>query len=49
MIDGFIIQAGYILDIVIVNNKITISEIPAVQLLALLLEHDDVFDQFKKE
>ena len=48
IIDAFIIQAGYILDAVIVNNKITISEMPEVQLLALLLEHDEVFEQCKK-
>ena len=39
MINTFIIQAGYLFDSVIINNKITITEIPAVQNLALLLEH----------
>ena len=32
MMDNFIIQAGYILDNVIINNKITISEMSVVQL-----------------
>ena len=47
MIHAFIIQAGYILGSVIVNKKIAISEMPAVQLSALLLEHDKVFEQYK--
>ena len=42
MIDAFIIQYGGTLDIVIINNIITISEMPVVQLLALLIEHDAV-------
>ena len=37
MIDSSIIQYGYLLDSIIINNKITIYEIPVVQLLALLL------------
>ena len=49
MIDAFIIQTGDLLDSVIIDNGITISEIPAVQLLALLLEHGEFFEQFKKE
>ena len=48
MIDAFIIQSGDLLDSVIVNNDITIYEMPEVQLLALLLEHDEVLEQFKK-
>ena len=48
MIDAFIIQAGDLLDSVINNNKITISEVPAVQLSDLLLEHDEVSEQLKK-
>ena len=44
MIDAVIIQAVNLLDIIIVNNKITFSEIPAVQLSYLLLEHDKVFE-----
>ena len=32
MMDNFIIQARYILDSVIINNKISISEMPVVQL-----------------
>ena len=47
-IDPFIIQDGYLLDSVIINNKITISEIPEVQLSALFLQHDEVFEQLKK-
>ena len=45
MIDSFIIQDGDLLDSVIINKEITISEMPAVQLSALLLEHDEVFEQ----
>ena len=48
MIDGFTIQSGDILDSIIINYDITISDIPAVQLLAILLEYDEVFEQFKK-
>ena len=43
MIDAFIIQAVDLLNSAIVNNEITIDEMPEVQLLALLLEHDDFF------
>ena len=43
MIESFIIQAGYILDSIIINKKITISDMPVVQLSAILLEHDEVF------
>ena len=45
MIDAFIIQAGDILDSVIINDKINIYEMPVVQLSDLLLKHDEVFDQ----
>ena len=48
MIGNFIIEAGYLLCSVIIKNKIPISEMPTVQLSALLLEHDEVFEQFKK-
>ena len=41
MIDAFIIQARDILDSVIINNKNTISEMPEVQILSLLLDHDE--------
>ena len=44
----FIIRGGDILDNVIINNDITISEIPVVQLLDPLLEHDKVFEKFRK-
>ena len=47
MIDAFIIQSGDILDSVIINNEIAISDMPAVQLSDLLIEHDKVFEQFK--
>ena len=43
MIDAFIIQAGDLLDSIIINNKIDIYDMSAVQLLALLIEHDDFF------
>ena len=43
MIVAFIIQDGDLLDRVIINKKITVYDIPAVQLLALLIEHDDFF------
>ena len=45
IIEAFIIQAGYLLDSVIINNKITISEMSAVQLSALLLEHDEIIEK----
>ena len=45
MIDAFIIQDEDILYSIIINNKITISEMPAVQVSALLLEHDEFFEQ----
>ena len=48
MIEDFIIQAGYLLDSGIIIKKINISEMSAVQLSALLLEHVEVFDQLKK-
>ena len=37
IIDAFIIQAGDILDSVIINDRINISEMPVVKLLGLLL------------
>ena len=45
MIDAFIIQSGYLLDIFIINNKITIPGIPEIQLSDIFLEHDEFFDQ----
>ena len=45
-IDDFIIQSGDLLDIIIINNEIPISKMPSVQILALLLDHDEVFGQF---
>ena len=47
MIDAFIIQDGDILNSVIIYNKTSISEIPSVRLLALILEHDEVFEPLK--
>ena len=47
MIEVFIIQSGDLLDSVIINNEITISDMPVVQVLALLLGHDEVVEQFK--
>ena len=47
MIDAFIIQAGDLLDSVIINNEITFYEMPEVQLLALLFEHDDFLSSLK--
>ena len=49
MIDDFIVQAGDILDSVIINNRINISDMPVVQLQAIILEHDEVFEQFKEK
>ena len=48
MIGAFIIQAGNLFDSFIVDNVITISEMPAVQTSALFLEHEEVFEQIKK-
>ena len=48
IIGTFIIQSGDLLYSFIINNKITISEMPAVQLLDILLEHDECFEQFEK-
>ena len=45
MIDSFIIQSGYILDSVIINNEIAISDMPVVQLLDQILEHDKTIGQ----
>ena len=47
MIDNFIMQAGDLLDRVITNNEIYIYEMPAVQILALLLDHDKNFEQLR--
>ena len=47
-IDTFIIVSGYILNSVINNNEINICDMSTVQLLAPLLEHNEVFDQLKK-
>ena len=49
MIDAFLIQAGDLLDSLIINNESTISKMSAVKLLSLLLEHDEVFEQLKRE
>ena len=47
-IDAFMINARDLLYSAIINNKIIIYDMPAVQLSALLLEHDEVFEKFKK-
>ena len=49
MIDALIIQAGNLFDSVIIKNEIPIKEMPAVQLSALLLENDELFDRFQKD
>ena len=49
IIEDFIIQAGDLLDSVIIDHGITISEMPEFQLSALTLEHDEIFERFKKE
>ena len=46
MIENFIIQSRDILDSIIINDNITSSKMPAVQILSLLLEHDEFFEQF---
>ena len=48
MIDAFLSKLEIYLYIIIINNNITISEIPAVQILALLLEHDEFLRNLKK-
>ena len=47
MTGAFMIRYGYLLDSVIINDEISMSEMPAVQLLALLLEHDNFFEEQK--
>ena len=47
-IASYITEAGDLLYSFIINNEITISEMPAVQLLDLLLEHDNFLIYFKK-
>ena len=48
IIGALIIQYGDMLDSVIISNDITIFDMPLVQLSALLLKHDEVFKQLKK-
>ena len=48
MIDDFIVQAVDLLDSVVINKYINISEMSTVQLSAPLLEHDEVFEKFTK-
>ena len=45
-IDALIIKAGYLLDSVTISNKITISEMPEVQVLTLIIVRDEFFEQF---
>ena len=47
MIDDFIIQAVDLLDSSIINNEITIYKMPEIQLLDLILEHDEFFSNLK--
>ena len=50
MIDAFIIQAGDLFNSVIIKNEIPINNgMPAVQLSALLLENDELFDRFQPD
>ena len=49
IIDGWIIQSGDIFDSVIIKNEIPMLDMPAVQLSALLLEKDNVFEQFQDD
>ena len=49
IIDALIIQSGDLFDSVIIKNEIPVNDMPVVQLSALLLEHDELFDRFLKE
>eukprot|EP00957_Ditylum_brightwellii_P043031 3260176-Ditylum_brightwellii.AAC.1 len=49
MIDALIIKAGGLFDSVIIHDEILITEMPAVQLSALHLINDELFDRFQKE
>ena len=46
VIDHFIVLSGDIFDSVIIEDNIPITETTAVQLSALLLEHDEMFKRF---
>ena len=46
-IDSWIIHSGDLFDSIIIYNEMLMTEMPAVQLSALLLERDDVFELFK--
>ena len=43
---AFIIQTVDLLGSIIINNEITIHEMPEVQILVILHEHEKVFEQF---
>ena len=47
IIEAFIIQAEDLLNSVIINNENNISDILVVQPSALLIEHDEFFEQLK--
>ena len=47
MIDDFIIQSVDLLDSSIINNEITIYKMPEIQLLDIILEHDEFFSNLK--
>ena len=46
-IEAFIIQADYIFYSIIINNDIIIYDFQEVQLLDILLEHEEDFEEFK--
>lgn len=48
-IDGWIIESGNLFDGVIMHDEIPMTQMPPVQLSALLLEQDQLFERFKKE
>ena len=47
IIDSWIVHAGDLFDSIIIDNEVPMTEMPAVQLSALLLERDDIFELFK--
>ena len=47
IIDSWIIHAGDLFDSIIIDNEMPMTEMPAVQLSALLLERNDIFELFK--
>ena len=49
IIDGWIIQSGDLFDSIIIKNEIPILDMPAVQLSALLIEKDEIFERFQND